>query len=357
MVMFYRTTGSLAFSYDADRRLLRHALNRWVLLVTAVFAAVILPLIGSDYIFDALLTPLLALSLAAVGLNILTGYAGQLSLGTSAFMAVGAFAAYNFNLRIPGLPFPVSFVLGGIVAALVGVLFGLPSLRLRGFYLAVSTLAAQFFVQWTLTHFSWLSNNNSSGVITAPKLSLFGIDLSSPAGRYELCLAVVAVMTYAAARLARSQAGRNWVAVRDMEIAAAVIGVPVFRTKLTAFAISSFYCGIAGALFAFAYLGTVEPAGFNLERSFQVLFMIIVGGLGSIRGSFFGATLMLIFPLLLSRFADAALGGAIDPGEQENIQKILFGALIIVFLIAEPLGLASLWKTFEVRLHRWPFRG
>jgi branched-chain amino acid transport system permease protein len=355
--MFYRTTGALAFSYAVDRRLIRHALNRWVLLAAAIFAAVILPMIGNDYIFDALLTPLLALSLAAVGLNILTGYAGQLSLGTSAFMAVGAFAAFNFNLRVPGLPLLASFALGGVTAALVGLLFGLPSLRLRGFYLAVSTLAAQFFVQWVLTNFPWFSNNSTSGVITAPKLAIAGIDLSSPAGRYELSLGIVALMTYVAARLARSQAGRNWIAVRDMEIAASVIGVPVFRTKLLAFAISSFYCGVAGALFAFAYLGTVEPAGFDLERSFQVLFMIIVGGLGSIRGAFLGAALMLIFPLLLSRFADAALAATLDPGVQENLQKILFGALIIVFLIAEPLGLASLWKSLEAKLHRWPFRG
>jgi branched-chain amino acid transport system permease protein len=355
--MFYRTTGVLAFSYAADRRLVRHALNRWVLLAAAVFAAVILPMIGSDYIFDALLTPLLALSLAALGLNILTGYAGQLSLGTSAFMAVGAFAAFNFNLRVPGLPLLASFALGGVTAALVGLLFGLPSLRLRGFYLAVSTLAAQFFVQWVLTNFPWFSNNSTSGVITAPKMAIAGIDLSSPAGRYELSLGIVALMTFAAARLARSQAGRNWIAVRDMEIAASVIGVPVFRTKLLAFAISSFYCGVAGALFAFCYLGTVEPAGFDLERSFQVLFMIIVGGLGSIRGAFLGAALMLVFPLLLSRFADAALAATLDPGVQENLQKILFGALIIVFLIAEPLGLASLWKRFEAKLHRWPFRG
>lgn len=354
--MFYRATGNLTFSYAADRRLLRHGLNRWLLGAAALFFAVILPMIGGDYVFDALLTPLLALSLAAVGLNILTGYAGQLSLGTAAFMAVGAFAAFNVNLRVPGLPFLVSLMLGGVAAAVVGVLFGLPSLRLRGFYLAVSTLAAQFFVQWALTNFGWFSNYNSSGVITAPKLAIFGISLASPAGRYLLSLGVVAAMTYAAARLTRSQAGRNWIAVRDMEIAAGVIGVPVFRTKLQAFAISSFYCGVAGALWAFAYLGTVEPAGFDLDRSFQVLFIIIVGGLGSIRGAFFGAALMLGFPLLLSRFADAALAATLDPGVQENLQKILFGTLIVVFLIAEPLGLASLWKSFEAKVHRWPFR-
>jgi branched-chain amino acid transport system permease protein len=354
--MFYRATGTLTFSYGEDRRLLRHPLNRWLLALAALFVAVVLPVIGTDYVFDALLTPLLALSLAAVGLNILTGYAGQLSLGTSAFMAVGAFAAYNFNLRVPGLPFLVSFLLGGVTAAVVGVLFGLPSLRLRGFYLAVSTLAAQFFVQWALTNFGWFSNDNSSGVITAPKLAIFGLGLASPSRRYLLSLAVVSVMTYAAVRLTRSQAGRNWIAVRDMEIAAGLIGVPVFRTKLQAFAISSFYCGVAGALWAFAYLGTVEPAGFDLDRSFQVLFIIIVGGLGSIRGAFLGAALMLGFPLLLSRFADTAMASSLDPGVQQNIQKMLFGALIVVFLIAEPLGLASLWKSFEARLHRWPFR-
>lgn len=353
--MLYPKTGMLALSYASHQRLLHFPLNRWLATVAGVLI-VSLPLYGGDYIMGALAIPLLALSLAAIGLNILTGYAGQLSLGTSAFMAVGAFAAYNFNLRLPGLPFVASMFLGGVAAALVGLLFGLPSLRLRGFYLAVSTLAAQFFVQWTLTNFPWFSNNNSSGVISAPKLSLLGFDLSSTAGRYEMSLATVAGLTYAAIRLARGQAGRSWIAVRDMEIAAAVIGVPVFRTKLAAFALSSFYCGVAGVLFAFAYLGTVEPAGFNLERSFQVLFMIIIGGLGSIRGAFFGTALMLIFPLLLSRFADAALGGTLDPGQQENIQKILFGALIIVFLIAEPLGLASLWKSFELRLYRWPFR-
>jgi branched-chain amino acid transport system permease protein len=351
--MLYRLTGTLPLTYDT--RLLREPLNRAALAVAGMLI-VALPLYGSAYILDALAIPLLALSLAAIGLNILTGFAGQLSLGTSAFMAVGAFATYNVNLRIPGLPFVVSMILGGLAASLVGLVFGLPSLRLRGFYLAVSTLAAQFFVQWALMNFPWFSNNNSSGVISAPKLTLLGLDLSTTAGRYETALATVAVLTYAAIRLSRSQTGRNWIAVRDMEIAAGIIGVPVFRTKLGAFAISAFYCGIAGVLFAFNYLGTVEPAGFNLERSFQVLFMIIVGGLGSIRGAFLGAGVMLVFPLLLSRFADAILGGALDPGQQENIEKVLFGTLIVVFLIVEPAGLASLWKSFERRLRYWPFR-
>src|SRR3984957_10260912 len=152
--------------------------------VLLVIAYGVIPFTGSEYLLDAILTPFLALALAAVGLNVLTGYAGQVSLGSAAFMAVGAFAAYNFNLRVHGLPLLASLVLAGLVATALGVVFGLPSLRLRGFYLAVSTLAAQFFVQWALTKFSWFSNNNSSGVIDAPSLSIFGLSLDSSTGRY-----------------------------------------------------------------------------------------------------------------------------------------------------------------------------
>lgn len=354
--MIFAETGRFATSYAAERALARHASNRWALAAAAIAAFVVLPLVGTDYLFSAILVPFLALSLAAVGLNILTGYAGQLSLGSAAFMGVGAFASCNFALRLPVLPLPVAFILGGLVAAAAGVVFGLPSLRLRGFYLAVSTLAAQFFVKWLLTDFGWFSNYNSSGVITAPRLSVAGIDMGSPAGRYLFSLAVVVVLTWTAARLARSQTGRNWIAVRDMEVAAAVTGVPVRSTKLLAFAISSFYCGVAGALWAFAYLGTVEPDGFDLAHSFEVLFIIILGGLGSIRGAFLGAALIFTFPMLLNRFASAALGTSLDSGVQENLQKIVFGSLIILFLIAEPRGLASLWDSFGRRVRLWPFR-
>jgi hypothetical protein len=180
-----------------------------------VVAFGIVPFVGTGYLFEAILTPFLALSLAALGLNLLTGYAGQVSLGSAAFMAVGAFAAYNFNLRIPELPFLVSLVLAGVTAAAVGLVFGLPSLRLRGFYLAVSTLAAQFFVQWALTKFSWFSNGSPSGVINAPPLTVFGLDLGSPVGRYLFSLSVVTVLTIVAVRLVRSQTGRNFIAIRD----------------------------------------------------------------------------------------------------------------------------------------------
>jgi branched-chain amino acid transport system permease protein len=319
-------------------------LPRWSLvLVVLIVAYGIIPAVGTSYLFEAILLPFLALSLAALGLNILTGYAGQLSLGSAAFMAVGAFAAYNFNLRIPGLPLIASLVLAGVTAAAFGILFGLPSLRLRGFYLAVSTLAAQFFVKWALTRFGWLSNYNSSGVIDAPPLTLFGVHFEGPLGRYLFALTIVVVVTALAARLIDTRAGREFIAIRDNETAAKVFGVPIFRTKLLAFGVSSFIIGVAGFLWAFAYLRTVEPDGFNLDRSFSILFIIIIGGLASIRGAFFGAALIVVFPLLLSRIGALIFGGVFDSGVLDMSQRIVIGALIILFLIAEPSGLVALW--------------
>jgi branched-chain amino acid transport system permease protein len=314
-----------------------------VLAVGAAIAFILIPLAGSDYLLDAVLTPFLALALAAVGLNVLTGYAGQVSLGSAAFLAVGAYAAYNLHLRLPELPLLVDLVLAGLVAAAIGIVFGLPSLRLRGFYLAVSTLAAQFFVQWALTKFGWFSNDNPSGVIDAPVVSVAGLSFASPAQRYLFSLIVVTIATVLTSRLLRSQSGRNFVAVRDHELAAKVIGVPLLRTKLLAFGVSSFLIGVAGVLWAFAYLRTVEPAGFNLDRSFQILFIIIIGGLASLRGAFLGAAFIVVFPLILSRVGAALLGGVFDSGVLEMSQRIVVGALIIIFLIAEPRGLIALW--------------
>ncbi|MBB4380429.1 branched-chain amino acid transport system permease protein [Bradyrhizobium sp. SBR1B] len=314
----------------------------------------IVPLAGTDYLLDAVLTPFLALSLAAVGLNVLTGYAGQVSLGSAAFLAVGAYAAYNLHLRVPALPLLIDLVLAGGVAAAIGIVFGLPSLRLRGFYLAVSTLAAQFFVQWALTKFSWFSNDSPSGVIDAPVLTLGSIEFRSAGERYLFSLTIVLVLTLLTLRLLRSQSGRNFVAVRDHEIAAKVIGVPLLRTKLLAFGFSSFLIGVAGVLWAFAYLRTVEPAGFNLDRSFQILFIIIIGGLASLRGAFIGAAFIVVFPLLLSRIGAALLGHVFDSGVLEMCQRIVIGALIIAFLIAEPRGLIALCD--RARAAIWPAR-
>ena len=321
-----------------------------------VVAYGILPLVANEYLFDAILTPFLALALAGLGLNILTGYAGQVSLGSSAFMAVGAYAAYNLALRLPGVPFLIDILLAGVVAAAVGLLFGLPSLRLRGFYLAVSTLAAQFFVQWVFNKVGWFSNNSSSGIVSVPTLSVVGITLDSSAGRYLFALTVVTAVTLAVWRLVESPTGRALVALRDHETAARVIGIPVLRVKLLAFAVSSFIIGVAGVLWAFAYLRTVEPAGFNLDRSFQILFIVIIGGLASLRGAFVGAALMVVFPLLLARVGEALLGWLFDSGVLEMSQRIVLGLLIVTFLITEPAGLTALldraWNRIAGRFRR-----
>ncbi|WP_421696584.1 branched-chain amino acid ABC transporter permease [Aestuariivirga sp.] len=328
------------------------------LLVAAAFALLLLGagLVVDDYWYNAILIPFLIMSLAGLGLNLLTGYAGQASLGTGAFMAVGAYATYNLLLRLPELSLPASLLLGGIIAGATGVIFGLPSLRIRGFYLTASTLAAQFLIPWIFNQYGWFSNNTTSGAISAPKLQFLGLDLSSPQGRYYLTVVTVLLLTAASWKLMKSQTGRNWMAIRDMETAAAVAGIPVAANKLWAFAISSFIIGISGALWAFAYLGTVDSRSFDLDRSFTVLFIIIIGGMGSIGGAFIGSAFVILFPILLSNISGTFFAGLIDAGQLENIQKILFGLLIVYFLIKEPRGLLALFTTFKNRLHSWPLK-
>ena len=356
--MFYREAGQFKTTYAADQALFPIRQDRYALLAILAIAFVGIPLFASNYWLTALLIPFLVFSLASLGLNILTGYAGQLSLGTAAFMAVGAVAAYNFQLRIPGIPILLSFVLGGGTAALVGILFGLPSLRIKGFYLAVATLAAQFFIPWLVTKVGWFSNYSASGVITAQPIVIFGKALDTPQEKYLLVLCIVALMALMAKNLVRSRIGRAWMAVRDMDVAAEVIGIRILRTKLIAFAVSSFYCGVAGALYAFAYLGSVEPDGFNLDLSFRILFMVIVGGVGSILGSFLGAAFITLMPILLEVLLTAgshAFNLNLEPGVTSMMQLLVFGALIIFFLIVEPHGLARLWQITKEKLRLWPF--
>jgi branched-chain amino acid transport system permease protein len=350
--MLYREAGQFKTSYQADGQIFPILQDRIALLVLLAVAVVIVPLFASPYALSAILIPFLIFSLAALGLNILTGYAGQLSLGTAAFMAVGAFASYNFILRIPGLPVLLAFVLGGLSAALVGIAFGLPSLRIRGFYLAAATLATQFFVVWCLTKIPYLTNYSSSGVITAQPIVILGYVFDTPGRKYLLVLGVVAVMALLAKNMIRSNVGRSWMAVRDMDVAAEVIGFRLMRTKLLAFAVSSFYCGVAGALYAYAYLGTVEPEAYNLDLSFRILFMIIIGGVGSVLGSFLGAAFIVLLPVLLNVVAHSL---ALPTSVASNLELMVFGALIIFFLIVEPHGLARLWQIGKEKLRLWPF--
>ena len=350
--MFYREAGQFKTSYQSDSQIFPIRQDRYAMAVLALVAIVVVPFVATPYVFSAILIPFLIFSLAALGLNILMGYAGQVSLGTAAFMAVGAFASYNFVLRIPGIPQLVAFALGGLCAALVGIAFGLPSLRIRGFYLAAATLATQFFVVWCLTKIPWLTNYSSSGVITAQRLEMFGYAFDTPQSKYLLVLGIVIVLSLAAKNMVRSSIGRSWMAIRDMDVAAEVIGFRPMRTKLTAFAISSFYCGVAGALYAYAYLGTVEPEAYNLDLSFRILFMVMIGGLGTIMGSFMGAAFIVLLPVFLNQFVHL-LG--LPTSVASNLELMVFGALIIFFLIVEPHGLARLWQIGKEKMRLWPF--
>ena len=356
--MLYREAGQFKTSYETDAAIFPIRQDRIAIALIVLVAFVAVPAMATPYILTGILIPFLILSLAAIGLNILTGYAGQLSLGTAAFMAVGAFATYNFVLRIPGIPILVAFALSGIVAALVGILFGLPSLRIRGFYLAVATLAAQFFIVWFLTKVGWISNYSSSGVITAQPIVIFGYTFSTPPAKYLLVLSIVAVMALAAKNMARGNIGRQWMAIRDMDVAAEVIGIRPMRAKLLAFAVSSFYCGVAGALYAYAYLGTVEPEAYSLDLSFRILFMIIIGGISTVLGAFLGSAFIVVVPVLLSlgvEFIDNTLHLGVPSSVGSNLQLMVFGGLIIFFLIVEPFGLSRLWQVAKEKLRLWPF--
>jgi branched-chain amino acid transport system permease protein len=350
--MLYREAGQFKTSYVSDGQILPIRQDRIALLTLIAVALLAVPLLASPYLLSAILIPFLIFSLAALGLNILTGYAGQLSLGTAAFMAVGAYASFNFVARIPGIPLLLAFILGGLSAAIVGIAFGLPSLRIRGFYLAAATLATQFFVIWCLTKIPYLTNYSASGVVTVQTMQMFGYQFVTPQAKYLLVLVIVSLMALLAKNMLRSNVGRSWMAIRDMDMAAEVIGFRPLRTKLLAFAVSSFYCGVAGALYAFAYLGTVEPEAYSLDLSFRILFMVIIGGVGSILGSFLGAAFIVLLPIFLNMLAHS-LGLATNYAS--NLELMVFGGLIIFFLIVEPHGLARLWQIGKEKLRLWPF--
>jgi branched-chain amino acid transport system permease protein len=356
--MLYRENGQFKTTYTADQQIFPILQDRIGVGLLLAFAAIAVPFMADDYMFRAILIPFLILSLAALGLNILVGYCGQISLGTGAFMAVGAYAAYNFMVRIDGMPTIVAILLGGVCAMAAGVLFGIPSLRIKGLYLAVATLAAQFFWDWAFLRIKWFTNDSASGSVSVAELSFFGLPIQTPLQKYWFCLAVVAVFALIGKNLVRSHIGREWMAIRDMDVAAAVIGIRPVYAKLTAFAVSSFMVGVAGALWGFVYLGSWEPAAFSIDRSFQLLFMVIIGGLGSIMGSFFGAFFIVVLPIVLNQvlpWLGSLVGVSIGTAAVAHTEAMIFGALIVFFLIAEPHGLARLWSVGKEKLRLWPF--
>ncbi|MEM8789238.1 MAG: branched-chain amino acid ABC transporter permease [Pseudomonadota bacterium] len=386
--MFYREAGDFKTSYASDGQTFPILFDRWRYYIVVGFAFVVVPLFLTEYLASAVLIPFLIWSIIAIGLNILTGYCGQVSLGTGGFMAVGAYACYKFmtgldvwyvtqcaggtNLfllctgdatyellfRLPAFNILLSVLMGGLTTAAVGLLFGLPSLRIKGFYLAVATLAAQFFLIWLFNKWSWSYNFSASGQINAPTRSFLGFEISGPTAdavpKYLFCLVIAFVLAWFARNLTRGRLGRSWMAIRDMDIAAEIIGVNPLTAKLSAFAISSFFVGVGGALFFSVYLGAVEVGeAFGINKSFLALFMIIIGGLGSIFGSFAGAAFIVLMPVLLKNIMVGGLGWPTDIAA--HFEFIILGGLIIFFLIVEPHGLAALWRTIKEKLRLWPF--
>ncbi len=328
------------------------------MVVVLIIAFGVVPFVANEYWLQAILIQFLVFSLAAIGLNILTGYAGQVSLGTGAFMAVGAYATFKITTMFPEINILIVFILAGGVSAGVGILFGLPSLRIKGFYLAVATLAAQFFILWLFNKVGWFYNDSPSGTISAPPRDLFGIMITGPEAtpqtRYLVVLGFLTVFALIAKNIVRGRIGRSWMAIRDMDIAAEIIGIEPLKTKLLAFAVSSFYCGLAGALFIFAWLGSAETEAFDIFLSFQILFMIIIGGLGSITGSFIGAAFIVLFPIFLTN-VPPMIGITIPTDLSKHIEEIIFGGLIVFFLIVEPYGLARLWQVLKEKHWKRPF--
>ena len=356
--MFYREAGDFKTSYPSDSQTFPIAFDRWRFWAVLAVAYLVIPFVINDYWANAIFVPFLIYAIAAIGLNILTGYCGQVSLGTGGFMAVGAYAVYKLMTAFPDVSIVIHVILAGAITAVVGAAFGLPSLRIKGFYLAVATLAAQFFLVWLFNKVAWFYNYSASGQINAPERTVFGVPVTGPNteswAQYLICLVFVTFCAILARNLTRGNIGRSWMAIRDMDIAAEIIGVNPLKAKLTAFAVSSFFIGIAGALFFAVYLGAVEVGeAFGIQKSFLVLFMIIIGGLGSIFGSFAGAAFLVLLPVALKVLGVDVMGWPTDI--VSHLQLVIVGALIMFFLIKEPHGLAQLWRVAKEKLRLWPF--
>lgn len=356
--MFYREAGQFKTSYAADQALLPILQDRLGLCVILIVAFVVIPLVASDFFIGAIMIPFLVYALAAIGLNILTGYAGQLSLGTGAFMGVGAYSCYKLTTLFPDVNILILILVSGVFSSLIGMFFGLPSLRIKGLYLAITTLAAQFFLEWSFIRIGWLYNYNDSGAIEVPQRKLFDLVITgasaTPTVRYLVIATIVAVLTLVAANVLRGRIGRSWMMIRDMDIAAELMGIRPLYAKLSAFAFSSYYCGVAGALMVFMWLGSAEVEAFDINHSFLILFMVIIGGMGSLLGCFLGAAFIGTLPIII-RGIPQMLGLDILAATTEHLVSIIIGVLIIFFLIVEPHGLARLWQIGKEKLRTWPF--
>ncbi len=353
--MIHRESGILKTTYEADMALYPLPIARWTVTGIAVLMFLVLPLTVDEYYLSIVNLVSIAV-IGALGLNILVGYTGQISIGHGAFMSVGAYTAANLAVRF-GLPFWIALPAGGLMAALVGAVVGIPSLRIKGLYLAIATLAGQLIIEWTINHVTWISGGVQAS-IQVPRPYLFGFPIATQRQMYFFLLVFVVLAVVGTLNLIRSRIGRAFIAIRDQDIAAEIIGIDIFRYKLLAFAISSFYAGVTGVLYTY-YLGIANYEQFQITVSIDYLAMIIIGGLGSVLGSIFGAIFVTLLPIMIRWWMEAFGGLFFSPGAVRNIipnlRLILFGVLIIFFLVVEPEGLNRLWRNIRNYFRVWPF--
>ena len=353
--MFHRECGVLKTTYEADAALYPLPIARWTVGVVAVIFFAVVPLTLHEYFLSVANLVFVAI-IGALGLNILVGYTGQVSIGHGAFMSVGAYTAANLATRL-GSPWPINLLAGGLMAALIGAIVGIPSLRIKGLYLAIATLAGQLIIEWTINHVTFISGGVQAS-IEVPRPHLGWMILNTQRDMYYFLLFFVVLAIVGTLNLARSRIGRAFIAIRDHDIAAEIIGINIFRYKVLAFAISSFYAGVTGVLYTY-FLGIANYEQFQIGVSIDYLAMIIIGGLGSVLGSIFGAIFVTLLPIVI-RYSMEAFGGIFF--SQATVLNLipalrltLFGALIIAFLIVEPEGLNRLWRNIRSYFRIWPF--
>jgi branched-chain amino acid transport system permease protein len=353
--MFHRESGVFKTTYVADMAVFPLPIARWTVAGLAVLFAIIVPLAFSEYQLSILNLILIAV-VGAVGLNILVGYTGQISIGHGALMSVGAYTAANLITRLHA-PFWLALPAGGAMAAAVGAVIGIPSLRIKGLYLAIATLAGQLIIEWTINHVPWISGGVQAS-IEVPRPTFFGMPLKEQSQLYLFLLFFAALAIVGAINLMRSRIGRAFIAIRDQDIAAEIIGINIFRYKLLAFAVSSFYAGVTGVLYTY-YLGIANYEQFQINVSIDYLAMIIIGGLGSVLGSVFGAIFVTLLPIA-TRLGLESVGSLIFSQADlaniiPNLRLVMFGGLIILFLALEPEGLNRLWRNILSYFRVWPF--
>jgi branched-chain amino acid transport system permease protein len=351
--LHFHPCGNFRERYEQELTIYETDFGRTAVFLSLALLFALVPFITGPYMLYVINIIGIA-SIATIGLNILVGYTGQISLGHGAFFGVGAYAGAILATTLH-VPFWFAVPCAGIVTALIGMIFGIPSIRLKGLYLTIATLAGQFIIEYVLVH--WESLTKGTMGIILPTATLFGISLEGDRAFFYIIFISLILMTYIAVNIMRTRYGRAFIAIRDNDQAAEGMGIPIFRYKLLAFAISSFYAGFAGAIWAF-YMISITTEPFNLGLSVEYLAMVIIGGMGNIAGSIFGATFITVLNEILRWLTDILMNTGILQGIELSvapIRELAFGMAIVLFILFEPRGLAEVWRIVRSSFRLWPF--